>query len=632
MRNGTGRESGTFPIMGESVKLVLFIAVVPLAVALPNAGATMLPIAPARLVRDAAVAFEGTPYAENVFRAANGCIYTETHIQVSRVYRGAVPDCVRMRHPGGQIGNDRLIENQSPTLVIGQPYLVLGAIRRDGTLCAREGRAGITPVPPVTVAETDPASRYAVLVDLLTQPRPADSAGAADVRSQASTWPVPEILPAGDLSLTANGISARFTAGDRGEPLTYVMDMDELPDGVSEEDAHTALKRALCAWENTSSTRFVSAGVMSLGKSAALFTGGTPADVLVQFHDIYGHITNAYTLGVGGRWTASNTNLLPNGGLGGRLGTNEFDVMRHAFIVLNHTTANLENLMTLEEVLTHEIGHNLSLAHSSDEPGETNTALNQAVMFYQAHEDGRGASLRSWDSNAVHQAYPPGNTAPYGYERVMHVLMASPPYEVGSGINEVKIPMFDLQSPVVAELHSVESFSGGTFTAMPDGTVAFYMSGVFASNYMINPADNSGYAWCRVRISDGTNKSAPVSVRVVSLLRDAATRDGVPDVWANAHSLGPAGNADNDPFTDRQEWLLDTDPTNDASGLVLSITETNITWEARPYAVYELLSTTNITDNFTRDRNPITPTGQIGKAMIDPLKTGSQFFRLRYLP
>jgi hypothetical protein len=612
------------------VKVALFIGGMLLTVAVHHAGATALPISPETLVRDAAIAFEGTPYAYDIFPGTDGCIYTEIHIKVSRVYRGILPACIRMRHPGGRIGDDEHIENQSPTFVLGQPYLILGAIRNDGTLCAREGIAGVVPISTATIDTADAPSPYTTLVALL-QERPAVAGGDVDVRSQASTWPVPDILPAGDLTLTTNGISARFTAVDRGEPLSYILDMDTLPTNVAPAEARTAIERAIAAWEDASSARFAYAGTQSLGKTAAGFSGNAPADILIQLHDNYGHITNAHTLGVGGRRTRSNLTLLPNGGMGGRLGTNEFDQMRHAYVILNHTSEALQNLMTLEEVLTHEVGHNLSVAHSSEDAEETDNQRKQAVMFFQAHEDGRGAALGTWDSNAVYQAYPPGNTTPYGYDRVMHVLMANPPYLAGSGINEVRIPMFDLQDPVAAVFLSANN-ANGVFTPAPDGTVFYAFTSLWSTDYVLDPATGAGYDWCHVRISDGTNMSPPVNVRVVSYLRDVATRDGIPDAWADTYSLGPAGNADGDPFTDRQEWLLDTDPTNDASGLFISVTQTNITWDARPYEVYELLSTTNIADGFTRDRNPITPTTQTGEAKIDPRKPEPWFFRLRYLP
>ena len=581
----------------------------------------MLPIPPEQLVDEATIAFKGTPYAEDVFLAANGCVYTETHIQVTHVYRGILPDRVRMRHPGGQIGNDRQVENQSPTFAIGKPCLVFGTARRDGTLCAVQGSAGVVAAP------------FEGLVDLLNDAEINDSgrATACDVRGQASGRSVPEAVLAGDLSLTENGISARFTGVDRGEPLTYVLDIDALPAGISESEAKIAVDSALATWSDASSVTFDFAGIMSFGKAAAGFSTDAPADLLIQLHDLYGHIAGSNTVGVGGRRTSSNTNLFPNGGLGGRLGTNEFDIMRSAYVVLDHENGGLSNPITLREVLTHEVGHNLSVTHSSDDPDESNLVLKSATMYFEVHADGRGAEIRSWDSNAVMQAYPPDNTLPYGYERVMHILTSDPPPTKASGLNQVKIDMSDLQGDSVTASLTLERNIAGSFTVDPDGTVYYEPNAAWA-NTNVPPDGNLLFDGCFVRLSDGNNLSPPIRVRVVSFLEDFFPTDGVPDLWAVAHQLSGTGNEDGDLFTDRQEWFLDTNPTNAASGLILSVADTSITWQARAYETYELLSTTNISDGFTRDRNPITPTGPIGRARLDPDGSGPRYYRLRYLP
>ena len=604
------------------MKVTLSLGVMVLLGNLLVAHATMLPISPEVHIRNASVIFEGTPYAEDVFRVENGTIYTEVHILVSRHHRGALPDRIRMRHPGGRIGNSGLVENQSPAFALGQHYLILAATRTDGTLYAVHGTAGV--IEP-------PFGAYADILNA-TSPLYAWAGSGPDVRDQASDWPVPEVMPAARLTPTSNAFSARFPKVDRGEPLSYVIDMQALPTNVTELAAETAVERAVAAWEAASSARFVYKGSQVLGKSAALFSNSAPADVLIQMHDIHGHIPAGTTLGVGGRRYQSNTNLMPNGGTGGRIGTNEFDLMKSAYIVLNHEKGALSDLMTLEEVLTHELGHNLSLTHSSDDSGETNDLLREATMFFRSHEDGRGATVGTWDSNSVALAYPPGDTAPYGYERVMHILTSYPSsYPEASGLNRVTIPMYDLQEDSVTASKYSELLWNGSFTVASTGSV-FYLPNGFFANTNWPPGNGGGFDSCYVRLSDGNNMSPLIQVRVVSFLEDDVPADGLPDLWATAHGLGVAGNADGDNFTDRQEWQLDTDPTNDASGLYLAVTTTGITWNARPYEVYELLSTTNISNGFARDRNPKTPTGSTGHAPITADEPGALFYRLRYIP
>ncbi len=68
------------------------------------------------------------------------------------------------------------------------------------------------------------------------------------------------------------------------------------------------------------------------------------------------------------------------------------------------------NARNLAELLTHEVGHTLGLAHSSDNPDEPDVSLRDATMYYAAHFDGRGATLRSDDIAAICTLYPAGRT------------------------------------------------------------------------------------------------------------------------------------------------------------------------------------------------------------------------------
>ncbi|MBI3782809.1 MAG: matrixin family metalloprotease [Deltaproteobacteria bacterium] len=64
------------------------------------------------------------------------------------------------------------------------------------------------------------------------------------------------------------------------------------------------------------------------------------------------------------------------------------------------------NPVNLAEVMTHELGHTIGLGHSSETWPEPNPVLNSATMYFLAHCDGRGASLRADDIAAVKALYP----------------------------------------------------------------------------------------------------------------------------------------------------------------------------------------------------------------------------------
>ena len=58
-----------------------------------------------------------------------------------------------------------------------------------------------------------------------------------------------------------------------------------------------------------------------------------------------------------------------------------------------------------EELIGHEPGHTLGLGHSSENAGETNQTLRDALMYFRIHNDGRGARLASDDIDGLRRLY-----------------------------------------------------------------------------------------------------------------------------------------------------------------------------------------------------------------------------------
>jgi hypothetical protein len=62
-----------------------------------------------------------------------------------------------------------------------------------------------------------------------------------------------------------------------------------------------------------------------------------------------------------------------------------------------------------KEVVTHELGHALGLAHSADGTASS-SFVSDATMYWMAHFDGRGAGLRDYDHGALAYLYDDGGS------------------------------------------------------------------------------------------------------------------------------------------------------------------------------------------------------------------------------
>ncbi len=598
---------------------------------------SVIPLSPSDHIKASAAVFRGTALSQTCFRNNDGLIYTRTSIRVNEPLLGKFPEVLRVMHCGGRIGTEEEYVGLSPRFGVGGEYLLFVARGSDGGLHCTQGSASAIPltrVSPANVAGNEFATPGQELLDEVRSFAKSNQHPGSDVTDQADSGGITPAATTGMLQ----GVNSRFLQPDRGEPIPYLIDADSLPSGITLAQATNAVQQALNSWMAVTSLKFKLEGITSFGQGADTITTGD-AKLRIQLHDNYSRINSASVLGIGGR--ASTGSPSPSGwDLGGNVNGNEFRKSTRGYVVLESGSTSLQNLATFTEVLCHEIGHALNMAHSSENSGELDPTLKQAVMYYQAHADGRGATLGAYDPPVIQQAYPPTNTPPYSYNRAMDVTMANGPQPNIPGINEVELRGYDLQTANLTLLTTNALNQNGTFS-QAGSVIKYTPTGNFGDQPRLDPAGGSSYDIIYARYSDGTNASPYLTVRVLSYSEDTvAPTDGLPNNWmlASFGNVTPTGNRagsadfDGDGMKNIDEYRAGMNPTNAASGQRITLMSlTNIQFQAKAYELYELHSSTNLT-NWVRAANPILPTTATGSFTDFAVTAPHQFFRIQKVP
>ena len=513
-------------------------------------------------------------------RLKDGSIQTRFLFRTIEAIRGKFPAYFEVFSPGGIHNGIANADSRLPSLYPEKTYLLHLAINNQ-QLGFHNGPSGISPIESV-----DLGALHSIASTL--------EAGANLARFEAEPMSV-------QFSVTSSGLLddsgfRRFTSPDLGKPIPVYADTSTLPSGMTEQQALNALSNALDAWEAKSTILFNYIGTQNFDQSADDYDSSSGLVIRVQFHDTFNHIPDtSSTLGFGGAGYSLNL------GNGGTIDGNPFNPMTHGYVVLNHPKSSLSDAVTLEEVLTHEIGHVIGLAHSSETSSESDDELAEAIMFYQAHRDGRGASLNSYDISTVLKAYPL-NTPPFSYDRVLYaVTIPGSSTLTTPEVNQVTITGFDLQDNALSLQLDEVTTSNGTFS-QSGSTITYSPSEHFADNTVDDPT-SSYFDRFRGRLSDGTNLSPFIDLRVVGFRADtqpSGAADGVPDSWMTTYygsSSGSTADADTDAdgLNNLEEFLLGTDPTDSESSFkVTQFSPNSLEWTAQLFDVYTIQSSLDL--------------------------------------
>lgn len=542
--------------------------------------ASLLPSTPA----DRAGRAEGVVLAELAHRHGvkpDGTVMTRHVFRTVEVLKGTFPAYFELHTSGGEWKDVIHADSRFPTLTPDTQYLLF-VEKRGGRMIPIDGPLGA--VDPETVEL--PALRAAV----------ADMEPGGDF-TEFEEEPMSVQFAVTSSGLLDNGGFRRFTEGDRDQAVPVLADVSTLPSGITGEEALIALRNALDAWEAVSTVQFRFEGTEVFAKSADEFDSEDGLVVRVQFHDNFDKISDtSNTLGFGGA-TFSGVS-----GSAGTLDGDPFHLIRFGYVILNHPKSALGDEVTLEEVVAHELGHVLGLAHSSETDPETDPELEDAQMYFLIHKDGRGADPRTWDVDTAAKAYP-ANTPPYSFDRKFHAVTVPGGWTLSNPeVNQVVMEGWDLNDDPLSFSVTSGTTINGSFS-LSGNTVTYTPSGFFADSDVSDPADIFNDQLIGT-LSDGVNLSPPVEVWIIGFRTDtepANTPDGVPDAYMTTHYGSADGSTagadtDGDGFTTLEEFLMRTDPTDPDSGLILTgVGDGTVEWTGRRFDLFRVQTSSDLT-------------------------------------
>ena len=436
------------------------------------------------------------------------------------------------------------------------------------------------------------------------------AATTADVGFDTANSGVPSSKVTTTGYLETSGQPTRFTACDGNEPIRYLVDVNvsQLPSGMNVNAALAAVREALNVWSSVSSLKFVYDGTESFG-SAASSISVYDKRLRIQLHDPFGAVSGSI-LGIGGGVfrTASSSYT------GGTISGQGFQERLYGYVVMENVTnqSSLQNADKFKHVLTHELGHALGLAHSSEDPNEADTILKNATMYFLASNS--GAVINAYDSDRIQFGYPAAQTPPTAVNRVISAITTHSSYGALPtnmlGVNRIRLRSYDRQGDVAsATIVELANTGAGTFSI--NGNDLVFTPSDFYNNGRLSDAQiQQGYYYdyADVVFNDGIHQSRPIRYTVIALNSDSTPSDGLPDNWMTDHfgattvgAIGrdrhPDSDPDGDGLSNRLEFCLNSNPKNPQSGpIAVSFVASSRKLNFRPqrFAPYYIESSNNL--------------------------------------
>ncbi len=395
----------------------LIAAVVALGIAIRAGATAIVPMPLEALVKSADAVVLARVEAVRGFERADGRIGTRVDLRVDAWLAGAAPmERCTLEELGGRVGDRIEVVFAAPQYSEGEAVAVFLHQRRDGRWATSQLGLGKFDL----VAGEDGAT-WAV------RRLPGSAIRPSQASDHVETWPLDElidriagwradaVLP-GTLSLPSfpsprRGARldaafrlfenpARFFEPDTGEPLRLRIDQRG-DDTLGVEASRRAAADGFAAWSEVAGASVV---LEDGGLTADLGTNCEAGNHLVRFNDPQDEIQEPKNctgvLAVGGFCSTTAEKKTFNG--------QTFSRALRALVTFADGWGACPQWVecNVAEVATHEVGHAIGFAHSSEDFDETDPVLADATMYFRARFDGRCAALRQDDIAGAEFLYP----------------------------------------------------------------------------------------------------------------------------------------------------------------------------------------------------------------------------------
>lgn len=413
---GTGRRKGELrPVDHDTARghAMLLVVTVALTAWLRPAGATVFVMpSDAELTAASEVILTGSVTQIRSVAVDSGALHTFITLDVDQVLKGRLRNTtVTIREPGGDVDGRRQWIHGTPEFTVGENVFLFLRRHADGTLGTTHlglGKYGITGNTVGIATRTldakviggfqrDVRSLKAMTAAIGRHAATA-SAEFVDAIEQPSDA-LNDTLPHSIVSEFTFLGPARWNETDSGQTIAYLVDQFGEP-SLGPSESTDAVAQAMSAWN-----RVPTAGIkLAVGGTAPARPMACDGISQIVFNDPFSEVPNpsgcSGILALGGFCGNSSQRTVVN--------DVEFIAITEANITFNNgfSVCGFWTKTNITEVLTHEIGHTIGLGHSSERSAESDQLLADATMYFRAHFDGRGPSLRQDDINAVSFVYP----------------------------------------------------------------------------------------------------------------------------------------------------------------------------------------------------------------------------------